>query len=201
MPYSFAGRHVMLNSLAAAATHLSLHSAYPGDTGANELAGGAPAYTRQPVTWNAAASGVLDNVGTQTFDIPPLSTVAFVGVWSALAAGTFYGSAPVGSGIPVPFTAEDSTDILTADNHGFADGQQVVVWDTQGAVIPTGLTQGDVYFVVSATGDTLKLSLTSGGAVINLTSDGAGFIQRIQPEVFGGQGTFDVADIDLDLLN
>ena len=37
MPYSTGGKNAMLNALGALAGFASLHSAYPGDSGANEM--------------------------------------------------------------------------------------------------------------------------------------------------------------------
>lgn len=70
----------------------SLHSASPGSTGANELTGGSPAYARQAIVWDPASGQVLSLDTGETFDIPAGSTVHSVGLWSALTAGTFYGS-------------------------------------------------------------------------------------------------------------
>lgn len=193
MPYSNAGKNLMLDALAP--SHMSLHSAYPGDTGANELAGGS--YARQANTWNAAASGSKDNSNTPSFNVPAASTVAFIGFWSALTVGTFYGSAPNGGGATKLFTVDDiATEVLDSMAHGFANGDTVVVYGTG---LPTGLVEGTVYFVVGATTNTLQLSATSGGAAINLTAVGAGLLQKIVVETFTGAGTHQVTDADLDL--
>ena len=47
MPYSTAGKHLMLNALKGTnpttpITHASLHTASPGDSGTNEVTGGSP---------------------------------------------------------------------------------------------------------------------------------------------------------------
>lgn len=83
-------------------THLSLHEANPGKTGASEAAGGSPAYARQPVTFNpAGAVGPLGSaaqpatVGVAwssqvTFDVDP-ATYSHFGTWDAVSAGGFHG--------------------------------------------------------------------------------------------------------------
>lgn len=197
--FSDGAKNLMLDALAAVAVFRSLHSAYPGNTGANEIAGGSPAYSREAITWNAAATGTMDDSNTGVFDVPAGTTIAWQGLWSLAAAGTFYGSQPLGATGLAPFTAEADTDVLTADQHGFSDTQQVVVLDATGAVLPTGLVEGTIYFVRDATTDTFKLAATSGGAAIDLTVDGAGFVVRIVPETFGAQGTYTVTDTDLSL--
>lgn len=194
-------RNAMLDGGATRSAFHSLHSAYPGLTGANEIAGGAPPYARKATAYGVAAGGQRTVTGSTVFDVPGGGTVvAWLGAWDLIVAGVFASAAPLGGGTPVPFTAEDSTDFLTADQHGLTNGQQVVVWDTEGAVVPTGLVEGTIYFVVGATTDTLQLSLTSGGAAIDLTSDGGGFVQTIVPEIFGAQGTYTLNSI-VDSLN
>lgn len=69
-------------------THLSLHTADPGTTGAAEVTGGTPAYARVPATWT---SGVSNQV---TFDVPA-GTYTHFGTWSAITGGTFRGGNPL----------------------------------------------------------------------------------------------------------
>lgn len=95
MPYSTTGKNAMLNYLAGVAVFASLHTAIPGDTGASEVTGGSPAYARKAITWNAAVAGSLDSSNAPVFDVPASTTVSFVGFWSAVTLGVFYGSADV----------------------------------------------------------------------------------------------------------
>jgi hypothetical protein len=95
MPYSTSGKHLMLNALKGTnpttpVTHVSLHTASPGDSGANEISGGSPAYARKAITFANASGGVLDDsTNGVTFDVPASTTVTHVGFWSASTAGTF----------------------------------------------------------------------------------------------------------------
>lgn len=93
MPLSTAAKNGMLNWLAGVAGYASAHTADPGDTGAFEVSGGT--YTRKAITWNAAAAGSLDNNANPALDIPAGTTVTHIGFWSALTAGTYYGSLDV----------------------------------------------------------------------------------------------------------
>ena len=95
MGYSDVGKDLMLDALGAVAVFVSLHDGAPGDNGANEIAGGAPAYIRKAITWNASAAGSLDSSNTPELNVPAGTTVTYVGFWSAEAAGTFYGFADV----------------------------------------------------------------------------------------------------------
>lgn len=199
MPLNDAGRNACLSGgLANVITYVSQHSSDPSTTGANELTGGSPAYARKAVTWNTAASGQRTNNGAIAFDVLA-STCAFTGFWSAISAGTFYGYAPNGGYSPQACTVLASTDVITSYAHGLADTNMVVVYDVQAAGVPTGLTEGTIYYVISAATDTFKVSATSGGASVAITADGELVVQRILPEVFAGQGTLTIADATLSL--
>jgi hypothetical protein len=137
---------------------------------------------------------------TPQFDVPAGSTVEWVGMWTALAAGSFWGCSPAGAGDRRAFCAPDiATDVLDSPAHGFADGDQVVVWAGLGAGLPAPLAEGTIYFVVNSTTDTLQLSLTSGGAAINLTTIGDGDLQQIIPETFAAQGQYTVDSLSVSL--
>lgn len=67
--------------------YVSLHTADPGTTGANEVAGGT--YARVAVTWGAPAAGQVQNSGALSINLPASTTAAYFGVWSALTAGVY----------------------------------------------------------------------------------------------------------------
>jgi len=92
MPYSTAGKNSMLDHLGTEAVFASLHTADPGDTGINEVAGGVPAYARKAITWNPAAAGAMDDSNVPVFDVPAGTHVNYVGLWSLVSGGVFYGS-------------------------------------------------------------------------------------------------------------
>jgi hypothetical protein len=202
MPVTDAVKNAGLDAMVALMSHMSLHSAF-SITGANELTGGSPAYARQAITWGAAASGSVSLGGAETFDVPAGATVAFIGTWSAISAGTFRGMWPAQATAdsPKPFTAADTGDLFTCDAHGYANADRVVFWDLgAGSVLPTGITEGTIYWVISVSGDTFQVSTTQGGAAVTLTSDGGGQVHKITPEAFAGQGTYQVADLDIPLV-
>lgn len=203
MRFSNTAKNTMLDALdeanAAGAKFGSLHTAY-STTGTNEITGGSPAYARKGATWGAAASGAKATTASMVFDVPGATTVRWVGFWDAVTAGNFLGMTPNGGGVPQAFTVPDiANDTLECVAHGFTNGQTVVVWAVPGDPVPTGLAEGTVYFVISATTDDLQLSATSGGSAINITAIGAGFLQRLVEETFGGQGTHTVSSATMSL--
>ncbi len=189
MPHTTAAKNAMLTSLASVITHIALHSSFPGTTGLNEVAGGS--YARKSVSHSAPSGGAMDITASQLFDVPAGATVAWVGFWGALTAGTFYGYAPNGATQINEFTADAATDVITSPAHGFADTNQIVFY---GGTPPAGLTEGTIYFVRDATTDTFKVAATSGGVAINLTSAGSNqcVVSRIVVEIFVGAGQVNV---------
>lgn len=65
-----------------AATLASLHTADPAGTGAAEVAGGAPAYAKQAVTWTAGAVDGVYVSNMLTFNVPPNTTITHAGLWT-----------------------------------------------------------------------------------------------------------------------
>jgi len=67
------------------AVYVSLHSADPGETGANEISGGG--YARQQVTFNAPSGGSMTNSNLLRWNNMPAVTVTHVALWDAPTAG------------------------------------------------------------------------------------------------------------------
>jgi hypothetical protein len=73
----------------AAALFLSIHTADPGNTGANEYT--AYSGTRPSVTFAAAASAASASTNQQDFTGMGATVITHVGLWSAASGGTFQG--------------------------------------------------------------------------------------------------------------
>lgn len=197
-------KNAMLDSTAGTPawppSHLSLHTGDPSTTGANEVTGGSPAYARQAMAWSAASGGSKAMSGTETFDIPAGTTVRYVGFFSASSGGTFWGYVPAGSTAERAFCVDDTTaDTFESPAHGYSNDNQVVVWASSGAALPTGVSEGTIYFVVNSTTDDFQLATTQGGSAINITAAGDGVVQKITPEVFAAQGTYTVSSLSVSL--
>lgn len=68
-----------------AALYVSLHTANPGETGANEVASGG--YGRRLATFTNAAAGESETDAAVVFVNMPQVTVTHVGIWDALTGG------------------------------------------------------------------------------------------------------------------
>jgi len=79
--------HIYNNAAAPAVAvpWISLHiGAGPGETGANEVTGGA--YARQSGAFGVAAAGAVSNTTTLSWTNMPAATVVAVGVWNSSTA-------------------------------------------------------------------------------------------------------------------
>ena len=99
------GKQVMLEAFTADAAYTSLHSALPDDSGSDEISGGLPAYTRQPVEWGAFDT--VDSIPSAVdleWDIPPGTDITHLGYWTAPNGGVFLGWRPLSD--PESFTGQ-----------------------------------------------------------------------------------------------
>lgn len=174
---------------------ISLHDGYPGTDGlSNELSGGSPAYARAAATVNAASgrSRALD--ADVELDVPAGAGVLFIGFWENDVTDVFHGWAPNGAADNDVLAgyAEATGNTIHLDGHGFSDTERVIVLPTPGGSLPTGLTLGTVYYVISADADSFQVSLTEGGGAVSISADGGLLMQKLVPEVYALQGTHTV---------
>ena len=162
----------------------SLHTGFPGTTGANEVVGGAPAYGRKTVAMNTSTGGTRSLNAAVTFYVPAI-TVRFIGVWNG---ADFVGYAANGGATPKNFMSSTINSQIHCVGHDYQDGQTVVfIWGTP----PGGLTAGTTYFVRNRTAETFKVATTFEGATINFSSgpsDGC-WMCAIREDVYAGPGT------------
>ncbi len=186
-----------------ATVYIALSTTIPTEAGGmTEPAGGA--YARKDVTNNAtnfpaAAAGAKAN-GVEIAFVQATAAWGEIlggGIMDALTLGNMLARFLLTSG-NWDFTGAAATDILTAPGHGLANNDRVVV---RGAALPAGLSADTVYWVVGVSGGTFQLSLTQGGAAIDLTADGAGRVFKLVPKTVGINDTakFAVGDLDITL--
>lgn len=204
MPYSTAGKNLMLAALAGTnpttpITHVSLHTDIPDDTGSNEATGGSPAYARKAVAFASPASGSMDKDATDPEFDTPAGTYFYAGFWSADTAGTFLAYAPINGGTLKGVGTAATSDTITSNGHGLSDTDRVTLQTVAGESLPTGLSATVIYFVISSATNTFSLSLTSGGSAVDITAVGELAFQKVIPEVYGAQGTLGVDTASLDL--
>lgn len=164
---------------------ISLHHAFPGATGANELVGGG--YARLACTFSAASGGVRNLSAPAVFTVGTGHVVRWVGVWGG---GTFKAYSP-NAGSPREFQVDITGNDVSVPGHGYANDDKIVFY---GGSIPTPLTEGTIYFVSGATTDTFTVSPTAGGTAIDLTGAGAPdcVVSRLTESSYGGADTHTV---------
>ncbi|MBA3405297.1 MAG: hypothetical protein H0U13_11550 [Gemmatimonadaceae bacterium] len=192
MPLTTQGRNDLLTNGATAWTHVSAMT----DLGVTEISGS----TRQAITWAAAASGIRDNAGAIAVPIAAGTTVMVGALYSALTAGNLEGWFQIGSTLRgVGTVVTIAGDAISSNGHGLANTNRVFVTTVAGEALPAGLSATTLYFVVGATTDTFQLSLTSGGAAVDITGLGDVAWFRTVPEGFTNAGNLNIAAGALDL--
>lgn len=131
------------------------------------------------ITFTATATAPAGSMVLWPGDVAPSSwflcdaTAYSASTYPSLAAVLIPKASVFGRGTAVgTFTVDTATDIITSTSHGLIDGTIVHVAST--TTLPTGLSANTVYYVISATSSTFKLSLTSGGGAIDISSTGSG---------------------------
>ena len=116
-------------------------------------------------------------------------------IYGARGQGIYYWNANVGfSPIQITISIAAPGVITLPTGFSFPDGTTITLTST--GALPTGLTVGQVYFVVNSTGSTFNVSTTIQGAPIT-TSGGQSGIQRISQR---GIDLADVGDDDTPLF-
>jgi hypothetical protein len=87
MAYQTAAKNAALDGIGTAASWISLHTADPSTSGANEVPTGT--YARKQTTWGAAASSSKTGSAV-VIDVPGSTTVSHWGFWTASSGGTFF---------------------------------------------------------------------------------------------------------------
>ena len=179
--------------------YMSLHTAAPGETGADEVTGGS--YARQLTAFNAGSGGTADNSANEEFTSMPTATVVAVGFWDAVSAGNFLWGDWLGNNAWVPFIADNpAADTITSPNHALSVDDRVAFSAEFGGTLPTGVVDTTLYWVVSSAADTFTVSTASGGATLNLTTDGDGMYRAVTTKTVNSGDTFRVAAGDADVV-
>lgn len=83
-------------------------------------------------------------------------------------------------GYATEFTANDTTDTLTAVSHDFENGDAIRI-AVYGGHLPNTLDAG-IYYVINKTDDTFQIATTPGGSAVSPGHDGQGTFLAINAE-------------------
>lgn len=187
MPLTTTGRNNVLTNGATSFTHLTAFS----DLGVTEIS-----TTRQAITWAAAASGQRSNSVAITLPVTAGTTVAAIGIYDAVSAGTQQAYFPIGStgqyvdGVVTVSTAGTFTSVA----HGLTTDDRVFFSAVAGEALPTTLSTSTLYFVrAGSTADTFTIATTSGGAQVTFTAGGEAAFFKTVPNTFASAGNLTIA--------
>lgn len=84
-------KDVAANAVVAQGPWIACFTGSPGQTTANEVSGGSPAYARKSTTWTNATGGTgLATGSVVEFDIPPGTSVTYVGYCTGATGANCY---------------------------------------------------------------------------------------------------------------
>lgn len=190
MPLTTAGRNDVLTNGLTNFTHVGAYT----DLGTTESSGGS--YARQAVTWTAAASGVRDNNAQISVPINAGQTIVVGSLHTASTAGTLQAIFQIGSTLRgVGSVDATATDLIQSDAHGLTTDDRVFFATVAGDAIPTGISTTTLYFVLASglTVDAFKVSTTSGGAALDITSLSECAWFKTVPNTFASSGNLVIA--------
>jgi hypothetical protein len=150
---------------------------FPGATGSNQKA----TYFLQDPT--AIGVGQLNIASTgSTLDVANNRIYVHNGVSATHQFYVYSTNATLDCPLSLGLTIDAGTDRVTHTAHGYANNDPIFVTNLSGGA---GLTNNTVYFVRNPTANDYQLSTTSGGAIINITTNGTADICR----AFGTTGS------------
>lgn len=186
------------NTATTPATQLfiSLHNADPGEAGTQST--NETAYTNYARVAVNRTTGGFTVSGTDPTQVVNAATITFpqcgvtgdtithwgIGLLST-GTGTLLACGPVGSGPALNFTCTSaSPGVLTIPGSSYSVNDRVSLYHNPAGTLPTGTTEGTVYFVGTVTGIAVTLSTTAAnGAPVNTSSVGAGVSIKQTPLV------------------
>lgn len=86
------------------------------------------------------------------------------------------------------FTATNATERINDTAHGLSAGTCVMLKEV--GTLPTGLSEGLLYFIINPTANDFQLALTPGGSAVTFSDDGTGANEySVVPGLDGTGGT------------
>ena len=184
----------------ATSLYVSLHNGAPGNGGSqttNETA--YTNYLRQAVVRSASGWTVTQGSGTTFSNVVNAAAISFPACgatgdtlthWglglSSSGSGTLLAWGPLGptAGPDVSFECTSaSPGVLTCYGYSPTVNDRVMVAQLQGTQgLPAGFTEGTIYYVGTASGNTCSLSTTASNAnPVNTTGVGQGLVYKCSP--------------------
>lgn len=137
---------------------------FPSATGSNQKA----TYLLQDPSNIGVAQLNIASAGV-TLDIPNNRVYVHNGVAATHQFYVYSTTATLDCPKATGLTVTAATDIIAHTAHGYANNTPIFITDLVGG---TGLTNNTIYYTRNVTANDYQVSLTTGGAVVNVTLDG-----------------------------
>lgn len=175
-------------SAAAGSLYVAGHTAYvaPGDNQTtNEAAytGYARAAVARSGSGWSRTNDVVSNVAVVSLGACTAgsATLMFASIGTASSGtGKVLFRLPIGSKLG-PCTAATSDNITIPGLSGLAVDDRITFLAADPAGLPTGITEGTVYWVKSVSGDVITISTTQGGSTLDITAAGDAIAWKVTP--------------------
>lgn len=175
---------------------IALHTSDPGIAGTQSTNEASyTSYARQTkardaTNWPFTSPNIFENGGAD-ITFPTNTGTAQTVSWASVGTGAsnrLILRTPLALETPRPFVLDDTSgDVIRVPAHGYADDQEVIFVDVEGATLPTGITEGTTYYVRASgkTADTFTIAAAPGGGAISITAQGSGYISKVSQKVIG----------------
>jgi len=170
------------NSVAAGNFYIALHTADPGEAGKQNASEAAyTSYARVAVARSSAGWTVSGNqVSNAALISFPAATGGSetethfsIGKETGLGATEIVMKGNLGASVQGPFTAA-TNDNITIPGHTLSVDDRVAFYPAYGSSLPTGITEGTLYWVKTSATDVITISTTQGGGTLDITAVGDG---------------------------
>lgn len=186
---------------AVATPYLKLHTGDPGDDGTMNAA---TETTRKAVSFGAASGGTMASDASVSWtSVFATETYQAWSLWDASTGGYCLATGWLtGGATPKAFavsTTDLSANLIACKAHGLAADDRVVFAAEALGTMPTGLTAGTVYWVISGglTADVFSVSTSQGGAAVDITAVGMGVLVEVTPKAVTAGDTFTLTALSL----
>lgn len=163
-----------------------------------EVTGSGTLYSRLTASFLAPLDGETSNSADLTFTQAGADWGTIIGFGvndqAFTGSGNFLYIGLLGDA-PVNFVNDDlATEFMTAGSHSLVEDDTVRVAATPGGILPAGLSEDTTYHVLAnpPVGQ-FELSLTQGGAAVNITEVGSGVFVKLNSRVIQANDTAEFA--------
>jgi len=180
------------NSAAAGSFYLALHTADPGEAGSQNtsevsytgyarvaVARSGSGFSRSGSAISLVANADFGQATAGSFPITAFFWSLGLEVSGATQIAYSGPLAPAGA-LFLPFTAT-TADTITIPGHTLVVDDRVTFLPLEAGSLPTGVTEGTVYWVKTVSGNDITVSTSQGGGTLDITAAGSGLGIEVSP--------------------